>query len=427
MSDARTQAVLMLQEILEQRLFLSEAKNRLDSQAEVDNAFINMLLLTALRRLVYLRRILKKFVKKKLPRQAAFAEYALLLGATEILYLNTPDYAVINSYVNLVKIRLDKYVAGFINAVLRKICASREELLGLDNQEFFTSEFFKILKPGYGPKTIRKIEQAALAEPSLDLTVKTNPAETAARLGGVLLPLETVRLDNNGRIDRLPGYTEGDWWVQDFASSLPVKMLGSVSGKRVLDLCAAPGGKTAQLINGGALVTALDISESRLETLHENLNRLNLKPAEVVCSDARYYLENFTGEPFDIILLDAPCSATGTIRRHPELVHIKTLADVEKSVLIQKQLLNVVSKALKPGGLLLYAVCSLASAEGELQIRDFLSENTDFRLSSLDNMLPPQLADICAPAGFIRVLPQHLPSLGGADGFFIALLQKAAD
>lgn len=427
MSDARTQAVLMLQEILEQRLFLSEAKNRLDSQAEADNAFINMLLLTSLRRLVFLRRILKKFVKKKLPRQAAFAEYALLLGTTEILYLNTPDYAVINSYVNIVKTHLDKYVAGFINAVLRKVCASREELLGLDNQEFFTSEFFKILKPGYGPKTIRKIEQAALAEPSLDLTVKANPAETAARLGGTLLPLETVRLDNNGRIDRLPGYAEGDWWVQDFAASLPVKMLGNISGKRVLDLCAAPGGKTAQLINGGALVTALDISETRLETLRENLSRLNLNAAEIICSDALAYLENFNSEPYDIIVLDAPCSATGTIRRHPELVHIKTLTDVEKSVLLQKQMLNAVSKALKPGGLLLYAVCSLAPAEGETQVREFLSENAGFSLRPLGKALPPQLADISTAAGYIRVLPQHLSSMGGADGFFIALLQKADD
>lgn len=425
MSDPRLTAASMLQRILEQKIFLSEAKNALEGHTETDTAFVNMLVLTSLRRLVYLRRVLKQFVRKKLPAQAAFAEYALILGTTEILCLQTPDYAVINSYVNLVKSQSDKYVAGFVNAVLRKICAEKERLLAEDDGAFFTSAFFGILKNSYGRKTVRKLEQASRQEPPLDLTVKQNPAAWAEKLGGTCLPGGTVRLKSPGRINKLPGFAEGEWWVQDFAASLPVKMLGPLTGQRVLDLCAAPGGKTAQLINAGADVTALDISDSRLQTLHENLQRLRLPATQTVCADAAEFLADFKNAPFDIILLDAPCSATGTLRRHPELVHIKNSSDIAERLPLQQELLSLAPSALKPGGKLLYCVCSLAREEGENQIEEFLQKHKDFSVVPLAPKLPEGLAELAIPGGFIRTLPQHLNNLGGADGFFIALLQKA--
>lgn len=415
----------MLRQILEQKIFLSEAKNALENQSETDTAFVNMLVLTALRRLVYLRRIFKQFVRKKLPFQAVIAEYALLLGTAEILYLQTPDYAVINSYVNLVKTKTDKYIAGFVNAVLRKICAEKERLLAEDNGSFFTSQFFSILKNSYGRKTVRKLEQAARQEPPLDLSVKQNPAAWAEKLGGTCLPGGTVRLKSAGRINKLPGFAEGEWWVQDFAASLPVKMLGALTGQRVLDLCAAPGGKTAQLINAGAEVTALDISDHRLQTLRENLQRLHFTAVQTVCADAAGFLNDFKDTPFDVILLDAPCSATGTLRRHPELVHIKTSSDITDRLPLQQQLLNLAPQALKSGGKLLYCVCSLAREEGEEQIERFLQNHDDFSVIPLAPMLPKELAELAVPGGFIRTLPQHLENAGGTDGFFIALLQKA--
>lgn len=224
-----------------------------------------MLVLTALRRLVFLKKALRQYARKKLPEKAAFAEFALLLGLTEILFMETPDYAVINSWVEIVKRKADKYVAGFVNAVLRKACADREELKNRDTGEFFTSEFYRILNHAYGKKTVSKMQAAALIEPALDLTVKTDPAGWAQRLGGLLLPTGSVRLSNNGRIAEIEGYESGAWWVQDAAAALPVKCLGDIRGLKVLDMCAAPGGKTAQLINGGAEVISLDISETRLK------------------------------------------------------------------------------------------------------------------------------------------------------------------
>ena len=399
MCNPRLTAACMLQEIISAKIFLSEAKGRLESAGEQDNAFVNMLLLTALRHLVYIRKIIKQYVRKKLPAQSAFAQYALILGITEALYLDTPDYALINSYVDIVKKQLDKYVAGFVNAVLRKVCSARNELQAADCGEFFPQEFYKILRSGYGNKTIRKIENAALQEPCLDLTAAKNPRRLADELNGTLLPCETIRLPNSGQINKLPGYEDGLWWVQDFSAALAAKTLGSLAGKRVLDLCAAPGG---------------------------NLLRLKMS-ARIICADAVSYLKDFKDAPYDAVLLDAPCSATGTIRRHPELVHIKTAADVDKQVALQKQILNVVGNAVKPGGKVVYCVCSLVPAEGERQMEDFLTAHPEFRTVRLNKFVPREISEILTPEGWLRILPHHLSAWRGADGFFIAQLEKAVN
>lgn len=430
MSDIRLTAVLMLQEILEKHTFVSDVKTRFDNQPEADSAFINMLLLTTLRRLTGLRKILKQFVKKNLPPQSRLADYALLLGTAEILYLRTPDYAVINSYVDLVKKRLDKYVAGFVNAVLRKVCAEADRLRQEDSNEFFPPEFRRLLKASYGPKTIAEIEKAASQEPALDLTAAKSPETIAADLKGALLPLGTIRLANNGNIVKLPGYAEGSWWVQDFSASLPVKLLNQIrplQGLRVLDLCAAPGGKTAQLLAAGAQVTAVDISEPRLKTLRNNLERLKLSSGcEIICADALEYLQNFSQSPYDIILLDAPCSATGTLRRHPEIVHIKNLDDVSRAAQLQSRFLDLAGKALAPDGVLAYCTCSLSRDEGENQITAFLNRAPEWKTIALNALLPAELAEMALPQGWLRILPSHLQASGGADGFFIACLHKGA-
>lgn len=429
MTDPRLIAAETLQSILSNQTFLSELKNAEELKAHKDFAFINMLLLTTLRRLVFLRRSLKNFIKKPLPEKSSFVEYALLAAAAELLFMESPDYAVLNSYVNLIKQKTDKYLANFANAVLRNLCRQKDEILTKSSSEVFPPEFQKILQQDYDKATISAIEEFALFEPLLDITVKQNAAEWAEELGGQLMPNGTIRLENNGKISALPGFRDGSWWVQDFAAALAVQSLGNIRGKKILDLCAAPGGKTAQLINAGAEVTALDISEPRLKILTENIHRLKLPLPKIICADALNYLQKPMLEAYDIILLDAPCSATGTLRRHPELIHLKTRKDITQAALVQQQLLSASAKTLAPGGTLLYAVCSLAPQEGEKQISNFLTANPNFRTDpiteqSLNRFPNHSLSEIITTAGWIRTLPFHLKHLGGMDGFFIARLKK---
>lgn len=431
MSDPRKIAAQLLQKVLTKRAFFSEIKSTADSLEGKDLAFVNMLVLSSLRHLVFIKKVLHQYAKKRLPDKVAFAEYALLLGLTEILYMDTPDYAVINSYVEIVKKETDKYVSGFVNAVLRKVCADREELIKRDTGEFFTSEFFRILNATYGKKTVSKIQKASVLEPSLDLTVKSDPEIWAQKLNGTLLSNGSIRISDKGRITDIEGFNEGAWWVQDVAASLPVMTLGDIKGLRVLDMCAAPGGKTAQLANGGAVVTSLDISETRLKKLRDNLARLQLELSETICADGLDYLNNFRGEKFDAVILDAPCSATGTIRRHPELVHIKSLQDVEKQAGLQQEFLNSAANALRRDGYLIYCVCSMSKIEGENQIRTFLEKHKHFKLkpiteADINKFYCQSFADLITEEGFIRTLPYHLQELGGMDSFFIAKLQKVA-
>lgn len=418
MSDSRELSLYILQNILENKNLsgLSDAQS-----AEKETAFIRMLTLTALRRLVYIRSILKKLITKKLSKQNLVAQYALILGTAELLYMHTPDYAVINSYVNLTKKHTDKYIAGFVNAVLRKISAVKQDFINADSGEFFPHDFRALLKMDYPTKTIDSIEKACLNEPLLDITC-TDKASAQA-LNGQELPLGTIRLPNNGKISDLPDYEKGLWWVQDFSSALPVKLLQDLSGKNVLELCAAPGGKTAQLLSAGAKVTCLDISEERLKTLKENLSRLHLSPETVLCQDALDFLKTNT-KKYNVVLLDAPCSATGTIRRHPEIVHLKTAEDVNRQAALQAAILSLVDNALAPKGTLLYCTCSLCKKEGEQQIETFLKNHSNYQIEDPTPLLPKELEQLRTPEGFIRVLPQCLSKFGGADGFFIAVLKK---
>lgn len=418
MEDSRGIAIHILQSILEDKCFLSSSPLYATSN---DKAFLNMLLRTTLRHLVFIKKIVKRYVSK-IP-SSPFGKYALYLGICEILYMDTPDYAVPNSYVNIVKQETNKYIGGFVNAVLRKICQNKEQIISEDNGEFFTNEFFKILKKDYNKKTIQKIQASAIKEPLLDITAKNNPQEIALQLGGTLLPNGSIRLENHGNIEKLNNFSNGQWWVQDFSSSLAVCSLSNLKNKNVLDLCAAPGGKTAQLISKGAKVTAVDISAERMQKLKQNLDRLNLQAHEVIVADGLEYIENYKSDKFDIILLDAPCSATGTLRRHPEVVHIKNTTDIANQIAIQEKFLEKTPEILTPNGSLIYCTCSICKDEGEHQIYKFLERHPEFSIKPIDkiNGLPQE---IYTPEGFIRILPHHIPQ--GCDAFFIAHLTKKA-
>lgn len=427
MSDIRNISINALQKILEEKKSFTEIKNNLENQNS-NIAFLNMLILTSLRNLVSIEKILGEFCKKKLPPKMSYVKYALILGSCELLYLNSQDYATINSYVELVKQNINKFSAGFVNAVLRNVAKNKTEMLEKYNHLFFPTDFMKILKKDYDFKTIKNIEKTAKSEAPLDITVKSSPEDLAQTINGKLMPNGSIRLFEKQRVEDINGFNSGDWWIQDLAATLPILTLGDVKEKKVLDLCAAPGGKSAQLINIGAKVTCLDISEQRLERLKENLLRLNLQAEDIIAEDGIEYLQSYNGEQFDIIVLDAPCSATGTFRRHPEIIHIKNFHDINISRDIQKQFLNNIENALKIGGILLYCTCSISKAEGEMQIKDFLSRNSNFKLVKINekeiNLYNNGLECTITKEGFIRTLPCHLSDDGGMDSFFIAKLQR---
>jgi 16S rRNA (cytosine967-C5)-methyltransferase len=383
-----------------------------------DRALVRMLTATVLRHLGTLRSLLHAMLKRGFPADVPQVEIALLLGVAQILFLDVPDHAAVDLSVELAAEHRNKRYAGLANAVLRRIaregrgrCASLDPLLDTP------SWLFERWRRAYGAITAARIAAAHKISPPLDLTAKHDAALWAKRLGGLLLPNGTIRLHASGAVDALPGYHAGAWWVQDVAASLPARLLGDVRNRSVADLCAAPGGKTAQVAAAGARVTAVDRSENRLKRLHENLERLSLS-AEVVAADAT----EWAGGPFDAVLLDAPCSATGTIRRHPDIPWQRKPADLARLVSLQKRLLDRAAALTKPGGLLVYATCSLEPEEGEDQARSFAARHPNFTHIPVDPAELGGMAEFVSPAGDLRTLPCHLPNanpgLAGCDGFF---------
>ena len=383
--------------------------------AENSNAFSKMLFLTSCRHAVSLSKLINRFLSKKIPNKHSLAETILITAAAEMLFMESPEYAVINSYVDIAKKHCGKSLSGFINAVLRKIAGQKQDLLKHYQTQSFPDSFRKILTKDYSSEIIAKIEEAASLEPMLNITVKNNPEQWAQKLNGKIIAHNNLALPNTGKIENIEGYAQGEWWVQDFAASLAVLQFNNIKGKRILDLCAAPGGKTAQLISAGAKVTSLDCSEERLEILKTNLERLHLEPEKIICADAVEYLKNFNETPFDAILLDAPCSATGVFRRHPEILYNKTMDDVIKQSQLQQIILDNIPPALKLHGELVYCTCSISKKEGEDQIKKFTASHKNFKISAITDK-----------NDFIRTLPCDNPQTGGCDAFFIAKLLKDA-
>jgi 16S rRNA (cytosine967-C5)-methyltransferase len=276
---------------------------------------------------------------------------------------------------------------------------------------------------GYGDAAARAIAAMHAVEPPLDLSVKADPEAWAARLHGRVLPTGTVRTPAQGRISALPGFAEGAWWVQDAAAALPARLFGDVRGRRVADLCAAPGGKTAQLAAMVARVTAVDRAPARLARLRDNLARLGLE-VETVAAD----VTEWQGGAFDAVLLDAPCMSTGTIRRHPDIPWLKSAADLEALVELQRRLLDRAAALLEPGGTLVYCTCSLEPEENEAQIAGLLARNPGLRRHPVAAQEVAGLAELLSPAGDLRTLPCHLADpdahWAGLDGFYAARLER---
>jgi 16S rRNA (cytosine967-C5)-methyltransferase len=398
----------------------------LPTLSERDRALVRMLAATVLRRLGSLRHLLSIYLAQGVPKDAPRAETALLLGAAQILWLDVPDHAAVDLAVRLVQ--ADRRAArfpGLVNAVLRRVArdgaddlAAREDAT-LDTPGWLMQRW----TTHYGIETARAIAAAQREPPPLDVTTKDRIEDWAARLRGKVLATGSVRTATQGLITRLPGYDEGAWWVQDAAAALPARLLGDVRGRTVADLCAAPGGKTMQLALAGASVTAVDRSAARLQRLQANLARTRLA-AEVVTADAT----TWSGGPFDAVLLDAPCLATGTIRRHPDIAWTKRAADLTGLVDLQRRLLDHAVALAKPGGRIVYCVCSLEPEEGEQQIAALLAREAGVRRAPITADELAGAGEFVTPAGDLRTLPSHWPDpdarLAGLDGFYIARLER---
>jgi 16S rRNA (cytosine967-C5)-methyltransferase len=394
--------------------------------AERDRALVRRIVATVLRRLGTLRRLIAQCLERGLPPNTPRVESALLVGAAQILFLEVPDHAAVDLSVRLAQAdQRSSRFAGLVNAVLRRIARSAAELsAGLDQAALDTPAWLLARwEHNYGETVGRAIAAAHAVEPALDLTVKAEPEEWAARLRGRVLPTGSVRTLSAGAIAAMPGYAEGAWWVQDAAAALPVRLLGDVRGRSVADLCAAPGGKTLQLALSGAEVTAVDHLDARMSRLRENLRRVDLSAATVVAE-----IETWQGGPFDAVLLDAPCSATGTIRRHPDIPWRKSEADIASLSALQARLLEHAVALTRPGGTLVFCTCSLEPEEGEDVIAAALDRDRRIRRKPLDPAEIGGLAEFVTPQGDLRTLPCHWPDpeprMGGLDGFYAARLER---
>ncbi len=395
-----------------------------------DRGLVRQLVGTVLRRQGEINQLIKQCLDRPLPAKALTARLILSLGAAQLFYLDIPDHAAIATSVDLAASDRRARVRGFknlINAVLRRLAREgRAWQAQLDHERLaLPSWLWRRWCAAYGEAATRATARVISSPPPLDLT----PRDAAARAwmqqhmpAARLLPQGSLRLQDAGPVEALPGYREGYWWVQDAAATLPAQLLAPLPGAAVLDLCAAPGGKTMQLAAMSARVTAIETAGARLDRLRQNLTRARLD-AQCLLADAAQWRP---ANPVGHILLDAPCSSTGTLRRRPDVALLKRPADIAAMAAMQQRLLAHAASLLAPGGVLVYAVCALEREEGEDQIAQLLAAHTDLRRLPITEAEAPGLAQALTADGDLRILPGHWEAQGGIDGFYIARLINAA-
>ncbi|NOC46864.1 RsmB/NOP family class I SAM-dependent RNA methyltransferase [Ruegeria sp. HKCCD7559] len=411
---ARRSAIYLLDQVLGEGRLLAEclAAGAVDRLEPEDRARSQRLALETLRGLERADRLLANHLNRT---PALTVHNALRLGAVELCN-GEAAHGVVNSMVEIVsRSRKHGRLKGLVNAVLRKVAAEGPEAWPKMRVPRLPDWLREPLIAAWGTDAVTGMEQAHFAGAPLDLTLKPG----AEGPSGEILPTGSVRLHDAGQVSTLPGYKAGDWWVQDAAAALPVRVLAPKSGQKVLDLCAAPGGKTMQLAAAGADVTALDVSESRMERVRENLARTGLR-AKVIVGDALEHEDRY-----DAILLDAPCSATGTIRRHPDLPFAKDGSEFGGLIELQTRMLAHAWGLLKPGGRLAYCTCSLLPDEGEVQVEEALGMYSDMSVDRDALNVPGVETDWITEEGGLRLRPDYWPDRGGMDGFYIACLIKS--
>ncbi|MBV9151466.1 MAG: methyltransferase domain-containing protein [Alphaproteobacteria bacterium] len=387
-----------------------------------DRAFARLLVATVLRRLGQIDALIADCLNTPLAPRAAIVQDILRLGIAQLLFLRTPPHAAVATSVDLAQHRGLLSHKGLVNAVLRRLSVEgAERVERQDAARLNTPEWlWRSWSSAYGDEMARAIATAHLKEAPLDLTVRTDEETWREKLQATKLPTGSLRRPAGGSVTSLPGYAEGAWWIQDAAAALPVRLFDGIAGREVVDLCAAPGGKTAQLASAGAQVTAIDRSTRRLDRLVSNLNRLQLR-VEAIAADALTWRPD---HPVDAVLLDAPCTATGAIRRHPDVPHLKQPEDVARLAVVQQNLLQAAVDMPRPGGTLVYCTCSLEPEEGSERIAALLRSGAAVARRPLhpgELETPP---DWVTPEGDLRTLPCHLAEYDGVDGFYSARLVK---
>lgn len=418
------QLVLAQKKPLDQALDTEPSFHRLDAR---DRAFVRMIVSTTLRRKGQIDDLIARAMDKGQEPRPDTLRYILYIGVTQILFMDVPDHASVDTSVTLAAQNGMEKQKGFVNAVLRRMIsegvewAKKQDDIALN----FPDWILRAWIADYELSKTLDIATASLAEASLDITVKKKEEEKLweSTLESMRLPTGSLRRAGGGHVADMPGLAEGSWWVQDAASSLPVRLMGDIADKRVIDLCAAPGGKTMQLAAAGAHVTAVDRSASRMKLVHENLARTGLQGnVETVIADGSEWKP---GVLADIVLVDAPCTATGTIRRHPDLLHLKSERDLAQLVGVQARLLdNAASMVNGKGAFIYYCTCSLQKDEGERQVDRFVHDHPEFRRTPFKSVEITALASAITDYGDLRILPYHLAPHGGMDGFFIARLER---
>jgi len=437
--STRAIAADMLQRVLDRSIPLDEVEANHTPFIKLerrDRAFIHLTILTVLRRLGQIDDIIQHCLTAGRAPEIRI-QHLLRLAIAEILFLKVAPHAAVDEAVTLVKSLDLAPLSGFVNAVLRRVAREGQAWLETQNADRINTPdwLWRRWENIYGMVTAQQIAAAHREEPPLDISVKTNPEQWAQRLEGKLLPTGSIRLTGRPRVRQLPGYDEGAWWVQDAAAALPVQILLNAlpergKGARVIDLCAAPGGKTAQLAAAGAQVIAVDRSSSRLKVLQQNLDRLKItERVKVHQADAR---QMTIDAPVDAVLLDAPCTATGTLRRHPEIARLRRPEDINRAAEIQASMISAAVKLLRPGGILVYAVCSLEPEEGQ---NHFSSSGLPSglipvplnrgELPALAEFIGPRPTDQAGAGSSLQTLPCQWPEHGGLDGFYAFRLQKA--
>jgi 16S rRNA (cytosine967-C5)-methyltransferase len=388
-----------------------------------DRAFARLLTATTLRRLGQIDAMIDAALERPLPRKTQGVRDILRLGMVQLLFLDTPPHAAVATAVDLAQKRRHGPHKKLVNAVLRRLgregraLAKAQDAAQLNTPDWLWEAWVK----AYGEPTCRRIAEAHLSQAPLDITVKEDAAGWAKKLGARILPTGSLRRPPGGTVTDHPGFGEGAWWVQDAASALPVNLLGDIKGRSVIDLCAAPGGKTAQLANRGAVVTAIDRSEKRLARLSENFGRLGLT-AKLIAADAATWRPS---QLADMVLVDAPCSATGTIRRHPDVARLKKPDDVAKLTSVQDRLLTAALEMTASGGTVVYCSCSLLPQEGPERIEPLIGAGGAARREPVKPTEVGGMKELISADGDLRTLPCHLPEQGGMDGFYAARLIKA--
>lgn len=396
-----------------------------------DVAFARLIAVTTLRRLGQVNHVLENFLSKPIDHRAPFARAILQTAVAQLLFLDAPAHAVIDVSVQAIKAhKKSQHFSGLTNAVLRRVSEGGAAIIAEQDAATLNTPGWMLERwsATYGRAQALDIAAAHSCEPGLDLTFKNSNAAIPEGMDGVQLSTGSVRIANAGKIDTLPGFEAGDWWVQDAAAALPARLLGDVKAKKVLDLCAAPGGKTAQLCAAGATVTALDNSAKRMKRVRENLSRLGLNAECVVADAITWECDSL----FDAVLVDAPCSATGTIRRHPDIPLLKSEADILRLAEQQQAILRSAAARLMPGGRLVFCTCSLEVEEGADQIAAFLAAHGEFAIEPVQASLYSIPDAWVTDEGYLRTLPHFEVPLSesgltstGVDGFFAAVLARA--